>query len=151
MLLLTLGITRIIEQESLDLTIWGSANGDTWTQIAAFPQKFYCGTYSLLVDLTTAPGGYRNSGAMENGAVGQRRSDTALSGFTCLRRTRTSLRRRAFGSRIAGPIANRPQDSILPYIYGATHRGRSITVLWDAETVTLGAWASSKTSSSGWV
>jgi hypothetical protein len=51
-LLLTLGITRIIEQESLDLTIWGSANGEIWTQVEAFPQKFYCGTYSLLVDLT---------------------------------------------------------------------------------------------------
>jgi hypothetical protein len=54
--LLTLGITRIIEQESLDISIWGSANGEIWTQIAAFPQKFYCGTYSLLVDLTHRPG-----------------------------------------------------------------------------------------------
>ena len=36
--LLTLGITRIIEQESLDLTIWGSSKGDSWKQIAAFPQ-----------------------------------------------------------------------------------------------------------------
>jgi hypothetical protein len=47
--LLTLGITRIMEQESLDLTIWGSSGGDSWQQIAAFPQKFYCGTYSLLL------------------------------------------------------------------------------------------------------
>ena len=52
LLLLTLGITRIIEQESLDLTIWGSTSTGSWIQIAAFPQKFYCGTYSLLVDLT---------------------------------------------------------------------------------------------------
>ena len=50
--LLTLGITRMIEQESLDLTIWGSANGESWKQIAAFPQKYYCGTYSLFLDLT---------------------------------------------------------------------------------------------------
>jgi hypothetical protein len=54
-LLLTLGITRIIEQESLDLTIWGSATGESWKQIAAFPQKFYCGTYSLLLNLKNHP------------------------------------------------------------------------------------------------
>src|ERR1039458_439204 len=29
-LLLTLGITRIIEQESLDVSIWGSADGAEW-------------------------------------------------------------------------------------------------------------------------
>ena len=52
-LLLTLGITRIIEQESLDLTIWGSADGTEWgaKPLAAFPQKFYCGIYSILIDL----------------------------------------------------------------------------------------------------
>src|SRR5271170_5366846 len=50
-LLLTLGITRILEQESLDVSIWGSADKEQWRQIAAYPQKFYCGTYLLLVDL----------------------------------------------------------------------------------------------------
>ncbi len=49
--LLTLGINRILEQESLDVTVWGSADGETWQQLAAFPQKFYCGTYSLFLDL----------------------------------------------------------------------------------------------------
>lgn len=56
LLLLTLGITRIIEQESLDLTIWGSTSSGSWIQIAAFPQKFYCGTYSLLLNLKSHPG-----------------------------------------------------------------------------------------------
>jgi hypothetical protein len=51
-LLLTLGITRILEQESLDVSIWGSADKEHWRQIAAYPQKFYCGTYLLLVDLS---------------------------------------------------------------------------------------------------
>ena len=53
----TLGVNRIIEQESLDVTIWGSTDGQAWSDkpIAAFPQKFYCGTYSLLVDLTERP------------------------------------------------------------------------------------------------
>jgi hypothetical protein len=54
---LTLGITRIIEQESLDLSIWASADGETWAEkpVVAFPQKFYCGVYTLLVDLTRHP------------------------------------------------------------------------------------------------
>ena len=57
LILLTLGITRIIEQESIDLTIWGSADGQDWgaKPIIAFPQKFYCGTYQLLLDLSRHP------------------------------------------------------------------------------------------------
>ena len=56
-LVLTLGITRIIEQESIDLSIWGSADGTNWGAgpVAAFPQKFYCGTYQLVVDLSDRP------------------------------------------------------------------------------------------------
>lgn len=56
-LLVTLGITRIIEQESLELEIWGSADGTAWGDkpLLRFPQKFYCGTYSLLLDLTSRP------------------------------------------------------------------------------------------------
>jgi hypothetical protein len=57
LVLLTLGITRIIEQESLDLSIWGSADGNDWgtKPLVAFPQKFYCGTYQLLLDLAERP------------------------------------------------------------------------------------------------
>src|SRR5260370_33572048 len=53
-LVLTLGITRIIEQESIDLSIWGSTDGTDWgtKPIATFPQKFYCGTYQIIADLT---------------------------------------------------------------------------------------------------
>jgi hypothetical protein len=53
----TLGITRIIEQESLDVSIWGSLDGSDWgiKPLAAFPQKFYCGTYEAAVDLTSRP------------------------------------------------------------------------------------------------
>jgi hypothetical protein len=56
-LILTLGITRIIEQESLDLSIWGSADESDWgtKPLVAFPQKFYCGTYQILLDLTDRP------------------------------------------------------------------------------------------------
>jgi hypothetical protein len=51
-LLLTLGITRILEQGILDVSIWGSADGQAWQPLASFPQKFYCGTYSLMLDLS---------------------------------------------------------------------------------------------------
>jgi hypothetical protein len=53
----TLGVNRIIEQESLDLTLKGSPDGENWGDkpIAAFPQKFYCGVYTLLVDLKERP------------------------------------------------------------------------------------------------
>ena len=56
-LLLTLGITRIIEQESLDVAVWGSADGKEWgaKPLVSFPQKFYCGTYQILLDLTENP------------------------------------------------------------------------------------------------
>jgi hypothetical protein len=56
-LILTLGITRIIEQESIDVSIWGSADGTDWgtKPLASFPQKFYCGTYQILVDLSERP------------------------------------------------------------------------------------------------
>jgi hypothetical protein len=55
--LVTLAITKIIEQESLDLSIFGSADGTVWgaKSIAAFPQKFYCGESPLLLDLTAHP------------------------------------------------------------------------------------------------
>ncbi|MBI3694209.1 MAG: hypothetical protein HY238_05140 [Acidobacteria bacterium] len=56
-LLLTLGITKIVEQESLDVAIWGSADGNDWgvKPLHAFPQKFYAGTYTLLLDLGDKP------------------------------------------------------------------------------------------------
>ncbi|HXE90965.1 MAG TPA: hypothetical protein VNK82_08395 [Terriglobales bacterium] len=55
--LATLVITDIVEQEALDVSIWGSADGAAWgTQpVARFPQKFYRGQHPLLVDLTGQP------------------------------------------------------------------------------------------------
>jgi len=56
-ILVTLGITRIIEQESLDVALWGSPDNAEWgaKPLMAFPQKFYCGTYQLLLDLRAHP------------------------------------------------------------------------------------------------
>ena len=55
--LLTLEITKIIEQESLDVSIYGSADGTAWSPkpMVAFPQKFYCEEAPLLLDLTAHP------------------------------------------------------------------------------------------------
>ena len=55
--LLTLNITNIVEQESLDIIIYDSADGATWNSkpIARFPQKFYRGDHPLLLDLTSHP------------------------------------------------------------------------------------------------
>jgi len=55
--LLTLAITNIVEQESLDVGIFGSADGATWeaAPIVAFPQKFYCEESPLLLNLTARP------------------------------------------------------------------------------------------------
>ncbi len=55
--LLSLDITKIIEQESLDVSIYGSADGTAWgpKPIVAFPQKFYCAQSPLLLDLTQHP------------------------------------------------------------------------------------------------
>lgn len=57
-LLATLHITNIVEQESLDVSVYGSADGATWEPkaIASFPQKFYRGQQPLLVDLSEHPG-----------------------------------------------------------------------------------------------
>jgi hypothetical protein len=55
--LLTLEISQIIEQESLEVSIHGSADGAAWgaKPVVAFPQKFYCGQSPLLLDLTKHP------------------------------------------------------------------------------------------------
>lgn len=55
--LVTLAITKIIEQQSLDVSIYGSGDGAAWDakSLAAFRQEFYTGEYPLLLDLTAHP------------------------------------------------------------------------------------------------
>jgi hypothetical protein len=57
LLVLTLGINRIVEQERLVVAIWGSPNGVDWglRPLATFPPKFYCGMYSILLNLSKYP------------------------------------------------------------------------------------------------
>lgn len=55
--LLSLEITKIIEQESLEVGVYGSVDGTTWSlkPIMSFPQKFYCEQSPMLLDLTAHP------------------------------------------------------------------------------------------------
>ena len=55
--LLTLDITNIIEQESLEVSIFGSADGAAWDAkpLISFPQKFYREQTPLLLDLAGNP------------------------------------------------------------------------------------------------
>ncbi len=57
MFLATLSITKIIEQESLDVSIFGSSDGATWEpkSVAAFRQEFYTGETPLILDLSQLP------------------------------------------------------------------------------------------------
>jgi hypothetical protein len=55
--LVTLAITSVVEQESIELSVFTSSDGTTWDAkpMATLPQKFYTGEYPMLVDLTSAP------------------------------------------------------------------------------------------------
>jgi hypothetical protein len=57
-LLATLSITKVVEQESIEVMFYTSADGETWEAkpVAALPQKFYTGEYPLLVDVSQAVG-----------------------------------------------------------------------------------------------
>jgi hypothetical protein len=57
LLVLTLGIHRVTERQGLILSVWGSADGTDWGSrpLITFPQKFYCGLYSALLNLVKRP------------------------------------------------------------------------------------------------
>ena len=52
-----LAVTDQIEQESLELSIWGSADGETWPKkpLLKLPQQFYRGTTKMVLDLSLRP------------------------------------------------------------------------------------------------
>lgn len=57
MFVLTLAISSVVEQESLELSLFTSGDGTVWDSkpVATLPQKFYLGEYPLLVDLSANP------------------------------------------------------------------------------------------------
>ncbi|MFQ5927082.1 MAG: hypothetical protein ACE5MH_06565, partial [Terriglobia bacterium] len=50
-------IHEVIEQESLDISLWGSPDGSTWGSqpILKLPQRFYTGTTQIVLDLRERP------------------------------------------------------------------------------------------------
>lgn len=54
----TLGITEVTERDDLEVSIWGSPDGEDWgvKPLAEFPRKSACGRYSMVVDLSQFPG-----------------------------------------------------------------------------------------------
>jgi hypothetical protein len=56
-ILVTLGIREVVEQESLAIDIFSSADAESWSAspVLSIPQKFYAGVSSLLLSLSTHP------------------------------------------------------------------------------------------------
>lgn len=52
-----LTVSDQIEQESLDVSIYGSADGQNWTPkpLLRLPQQFYCGHTKMVLDLSLRP------------------------------------------------------------------------------------------------
>ncbi len=55
--LITLDITAIVEQEAIELSIFGSTDGQSWDTkpLLTFPQKFYVGQTPMLLHLANQP------------------------------------------------------------------------------------------------
>lgn len=56
--MVTLGITQALEREGLQVSIWGSPDGETWgaKPLIEFPAKSYCGRYSIPLNFRDFPG-----------------------------------------------------------------------------------------------
>lgn len=56
-ILVTLGITHAVEQESVGVDILGSKDGVDWTPapVVSFTPKSYCGTYRIIVPTSDTP------------------------------------------------------------------------------------------------
>ncbi len=54
---LQMDITEVVDQESIELSIWGSPNANDWgTQpLLKFPQRFYRGGTRMVLDLLNNP------------------------------------------------------------------------------------------------
>jgi len=55
--LFTLTISSVVEQESIEVSLYTSSDGATWDAkpVASLPQKFYPGDYPLLVEMSQSP------------------------------------------------------------------------------------------------
>lgn len=57
LLVVTLSIDAVLQQESIAVSIWGSPDGKHWgaKPLAGFTEKSYCGLYSTLLNLAKHP------------------------------------------------------------------------------------------------
>ncbi len=57
LLVITLQVHSVTEQDGLMISIWGSADKNDWgtTPLLTFPTKSYCGLYSALLNLASRP------------------------------------------------------------------------------------------------
>jgi len=53
----TLEVTAQIEQEYVEMSVWGSTNGELWEEkpLLIFPQRFYKGETQQVLDLSQRP------------------------------------------------------------------------------------------------
>jgi hypothetical protein len=58
LLVVTLGITDVVERTGLTVSLWGSSDQIEWgaTPLLTFRQRQYCGVYSVLLNLAAHPG-----------------------------------------------------------------------------------------------
>lgn len=56
-LLLTLTLLTMGQQHTLDVSVWGSADGMNWGErpLYVLPHRYYCGTYTETLDLEAHP------------------------------------------------------------------------------------------------
>lgn len=54
---LSLSITRMVERQTLDISIWGSSDGSDWglRPLLVLARRYYCGTYHQFLDLSESP------------------------------------------------------------------------------------------------
>ncbi len=115
--LLTLSIHEVVEQESIEITLFTSADGTTWEAkpVATLPQKFYVGEYPLLVDLTAVAEREVCSRALGRKPLGSRSDDAQVR------------MRRAYSRGVAGsPAGRQGRGEHSPLIL--MHDTRSVTI-----------------------
>jgi hypothetical protein len=58
LLVITLGITDVVERTGLTVSVWGSSDRNDWGEqpLLTFRQRQYCGVYSVLLNMAMHPG-----------------------------------------------------------------------------------------------
>jgi len=57
LLVVTLGITDVVERTGLNVSVWGSSDQNDWgaKPLVTFRQRQYCGVYSMLLNMAQNP------------------------------------------------------------------------------------------------